>query len=257
MPQITMYPGQVNSPAAELAENINASQTTIPMDNASILPDAPNICTISIGEDAETILYLGKDGNNLIDVTRGFEGPAKSWNAGTKVRRLFTAYDYNSLRQNQVAHLAQTAIHESTEIPTANRIAMFDSNSKLKIPKNTQRNLTKNDNFFRPTPIVFNDSSEFEVGSNVIVPINELRPGYFSSSYQAMLLNVRVQPGATGHSYALYHIGTTNNSANSYSIFAVKALSGIDVTYDSIDDKLVVMNNTGGSRILTVECMMF
>src|SRR5690606_5163990 len=47
-----------------------------------------------------TILYTGVSGNDLTGVTRGFQGAAKAWAQGTKVARLFTAYDYDALRQN-------------------------------------------------------------------------------------------------------------------------------------------------------------
>jgi len=95
-----MYPGQVNSPHTELASAIDDEQTTIPLLDASVLPDPPNLATIGTGEDAETILYTGVSGNDLTGVTRGFQGAAKAWNAGTKVARNFTAYDYDALRQN-------------------------------------------------------------------------------------------------------------------------------------------------------------
>lgn len=95
-----MYPGKVNSPQTELASAIDDEQTTIPLLDASVLPDPPNLCTIGTGEDAETVLYTGKSGNNLTGVTRGFQGAAKAWVQGTKVARNFTAYDYDALRQN-------------------------------------------------------------------------------------------------------------------------------------------------------------
>lgn len=96
----TMYPGQPNSPQTELAADITAEDTTIPLLNAAALPPAPNLAVIGTGEDAETVLYTGKSGNNLTGVTRGFQGAAKAWVQGTKVARNFTAYDYDALRQN-------------------------------------------------------------------------------------------------------------------------------------------------------------
>jgi len=96
----TMYPGQPNSPQTELASAVADTDTTIPLLDASKLPPAPNLATIGVGEDAETILYTGKSGNNLTNVTRGFQGTAKSWPQGTKVARNFTAYDHDAFRQN-------------------------------------------------------------------------------------------------------------------------------------------------------------
>src|SRR5690606_33776643 len=95
-----MYHGIVNSPVTELADEIDADATTIEVVDGSKLPNAPNIATIGTGEDAETILYEQKTGNILSDVTRGFQGTAKAWPAGTKVSRMFTEYDHASFRQN-------------------------------------------------------------------------------------------------------------------------------------------------------------
>ena len=96
----TMYPGQPNSPQTELAADITADDTTIPLLNAAALPPAPNLAVIGTDETAETVLYTGVEGNNLTGVTRGFQGVARSWSAGAKVARNFTAYDYDALRQN-------------------------------------------------------------------------------------------------------------------------------------------------------------
>lgn len=96
----TMYPALVNSPFTELASAIDHEQTTIEVLDGSKLPDAPNIATIGTGEDAETILYAQKDGNVLSEVTRGFQATAKAWGQGTSVARMFTAYDYDTLRIN-------------------------------------------------------------------------------------------------------------------------------------------------------------
>ncbi len=96
----TMYAGKVNSPATELDGAINDSITTINVVDGGDLPDAPNIAVIGTGEDAETILYGAKNANELSSVTRGFEGTAKAWDSGTSIARLFTAYDYNTLKSN-------------------------------------------------------------------------------------------------------------------------------------------------------------
>lgn len=100
MAQKTMYPGQVNSPITELSSAINNTVTTITVLDGNQLPAAPNIAVIGNGEVAETILYTGKSGNNLTGVTRGFQGAARSWSAGIQVARFFTAYDYDTLREN-------------------------------------------------------------------------------------------------------------------------------------------------------------
>ena len=104
-----LYPGKVNSPLTALSEGIDDSQETVPLEDASKLPDAPNIATIGRGEEAETIKYEGKDGDTLTGVTRGFQGTAKSWDSGTVVVRVLTAYDWDGIRQNFNSHLSETA----------------------------------------------------------------------------------------------------------------------------------------------------
>lgn len=98
--QKEMYPAQVNSLQTELAVAIDAGQTTIILADASVVPIAPNLLTIGTDESAETVLYTGKSGNDLTGVTRGFQGTAQSWPAGSKVARYFTAYDADTFREN-------------------------------------------------------------------------------------------------------------------------------------------------------------
>lgn len=96
----TMYPGQVNSPATTLSSGIDSTQTTIPVADPTKLPDAPNLAVIGTGEDAETILYTGKDASNLTGCTRGLQGAAKAWDSGIPVARRFTEKDYATLVAN-------------------------------------------------------------------------------------------------------------------------------------------------------------
>jgi len=95
-----MYPGKVNSPITKLMNTINSIQTTMLVVDGTKLPDAPNLAVIGINDDAETILYTVKNGNELSGVTRGFQGVAKSWDANSNIARFFTAYDYDTLREN-------------------------------------------------------------------------------------------------------------------------------------------------------------
>ena len=97
---MNMYPGKVNSPQTTIVDAINSTTTIITVVDASVLPDAPNIATLGSDEDAETILYTAVIGNVLGGVTRGFQGIAKAWPAGTPIARLFTEYDYRALSKN-------------------------------------------------------------------------------------------------------------------------------------------------------------
>lgn len=100
----TMYPAKVNSPTTMLAGGINAVVDIIPVFNSSVLPAAPNLAAIGTDEDTETILYLTVNGNNLENVTRGFQGVAKSWPSGTQVARFITAYDHDAFKANIETH---------------------------------------------------------------------------------------------------------------------------------------------------------
>lgn len=101
MSRLTMYPAVNNSPQTSLAASLSASATSVSLLDASVLPDAPNLCTVGTGEDAEVILYTAKIGNVLSGCTRGFYGTtAKAWSAITSVYRGFTAYDHDSFRGN-------------------------------------------------------------------------------------------------------------------------------------------------------------
>ena len=100
MPEYTMYPGKVNTPLTKTMDSINDTQTEIAVENADKLPDAPNLATLGTSEEAETILYEGKSANTLTNITRGFQGDARSWPADTQVGRMFTEYDLKSVQDN-------------------------------------------------------------------------------------------------------------------------------------------------------------
>jgi len=104
-----MYPAQALSPKTAIATGgINSSVTTVIVDDATVLPDAPNIVTIGTGHNAEVIKYTGKDTSGtpheLTGCTRAFEGVAASWAAGTPVYRGLAAYDINTIQGRIVAH---------------------------------------------------------------------------------------------------------------------------------------------------------
>lgn len=94
-----MYKAVVNSIRTELAQDIDAIQTTISVLNASALQDT-KLAVIGSGEIAETIRYESIVDNELIGCERGFQGVAKPWDLGTKVARNFTAYDHDTTVEN-------------------------------------------------------------------------------------------------------------------------------------------------------------
>ncbi|WP_342570348.1 pyocin knob domain-containing protein [Paenibacillus sp. FSL R5-0749] len=96
----TMYPAAVNSRQTELAQAIDDTQTSFTVLDGSVLPPAPNLLTLGTDESAETVLYTGLSENEVTGVTRGFESTAKTWAAGIKLARYFTAYDHDTFRDN-------------------------------------------------------------------------------------------------------------------------------------------------------------
>lgn len=101
MVQQIMYPAISNSPGTELSAALTAAVTTVGLLDASKVPAAPNLLTIGTDEGAETVLYTGKSGNNLIGCIRGFDGTtAKAWVIGSKVARYYTAADHNAFKAN-------------------------------------------------------------------------------------------------------------------------------------------------------------
>lgn len=100
MAQVKMYEAMANSPHTTLTESIDATQTEITVLNASVLPNAPNLLVIGYDkENAETCLYTNIV-DNIITIQRATEGMASSFDANTKIARIFTAKDYNSLVEN-------------------------------------------------------------------------------------------------------------------------------------------------------------
>lgn len=95
-----MYKGVAFSPRATITSEINGSATVIPVSDVNVFPEAPNLATIGTDEESETILYSAKTGNSLSGCTRGIEGSAKSWGAGSIISRNFTAAEYGYIIDN-------------------------------------------------------------------------------------------------------------------------------------------------------------
>ena len=99
-----LYPPMPRSPITYLSDGIDASVTTIPVDDVSKLPVAPNIATIGDGADSETIKYTGKTDSSLTGVTRGFEGEARTWNSGVPIANVPCAQHFRALQVNVVPY---------------------------------------------------------------------------------------------------------------------------------------------------------
>lgn len=97
----TMYPAQPNSPKTELAADITAADTSMTVLDATVLPAAPNLCTLGDDEDAEVVSYTTITGNVVSGLVRGQSGTTASvWTAGTPVARDFTSYDHDTFKGN-------------------------------------------------------------------------------------------------------------------------------------------------------------
>lgn len=148
MPQLPMYQGVVNSPQTELAAPIDATQDTIPLLDASVLPPAPNLATLGTGEDAETVLYTGINGNTLTGVTRGFQGTARAWAAGTKVARYYTAYDHEAFMRNIEEH--ETRIGQNTVAVQQVAAALDEHKNESVLLGNTPHGIVYEEGTFTP-----------------------------------------------------------------------------------------------------------
>ena len=98
-----MYPVQFESTITQITGALTVTSTSIPIANADVLPDAPNLVTIfdKFGTARETVRYGGKAAGLLTEVTRGFSGTtAQSWPVGTDITRALTSYDHDTFLQN-------------------------------------------------------------------------------------------------------------------------------------------------------------
>lgn len=90
-----------NSPQTTLASGIAAADTSMTLEDASVLPAAPNICTIGNDENAEVVSYTTITGNVVSGLVRGVSGTTASvWVEGTIVARDFTSYDHDTFIGN-------------------------------------------------------------------------------------------------------------------------------------------------------------
>ena len=127
-----MFPAMLNSPVSQLTAGISSTDTIIPVGDANKFPEPPNIATIGIDrDDAETIRYTGKSGNNLTGVTRGFQGQAKSWSAGTLIARVYTKYDHDKFIEEINTHKSDYATHKAEHLRIEIGVALPENiNSK-------------------------------------------------------------------------------------------------------------------------------
>jgi hypothetical protein len=95
-----MYKGMVNSPISTLVKDISIDDKEIEIADISVLPDAPNLVCIGLGEDTETVKYSEIEGNILKGCERGFQGTEREWRIGTVICRGITEWDIGGLQRN-------------------------------------------------------------------------------------------------------------------------------------------------------------
>lgn len=97
----TMYPAKNNSPTTFLTEQITAAATTMTLDDATVLPDAPNLAVLGSEDNAEIVSYTAISGNVVSGLVRGVHNTVPSvWAAETPVARNFTALDHDRFIEN-------------------------------------------------------------------------------------------------------------------------------------------------------------
>lgn len=153
---IQMYPPQNNSPQTALVDTINTTTTSVNVEDASVLPAAPNVLTFGLDENAELVLMTGKSGNALT-VTRGWNGTTpRAWDGGTAVYRAITAQDIEALQENvrevdgKVVGVKQEAVSEAVAAAAADATskankAKDDAVSAAAADATTKANKAKSD----------------------------------------------------------------------------------------------------------------
>ena len=122
-----MYAAVVNSEPTTLTGAVGATDTTLHISEPSVIPDAPNILVIGADTSSpETVMITAKTGT-VLTVTRGFQGAARSWGAGTLIARNFTAYDHDTFIENINANTA----HRTEALPHVTADGQFNYGFKV------------------------------------------------------------------------------------------------------------------------------
>lgn len=94
-------PRVMNTVVTFLTEGINATATTIPVNDISVFPVGPNFATLGIDDDAEVVMYAGTSSAALTGCLRGQSGTlAKTWQAGIDIYHAWTAEVANRIMNN-------------------------------------------------------------------------------------------------------------------------------------------------------------
>lgn len=97
----TMYPAKAGSPKTTLAAELSAVATSMTLDDATVLPDPPNLAVIGDDYTAEIVSYTTITGNVVSGLVRGLgDTTASVWSDGTNVARNYTSFDHDRFIEN-------------------------------------------------------------------------------------------------------------------------------------------------------------
>jgi len=105
-----MYEAMATSPYTTITSGISDSDTTIYVAELAGFPDAPNEAVLyDYSGNRETVRYSAKSaasGSGYLTISdrefdkSGSYGAKRAWVSGSRIARLFTAYDYNAFKSN-------------------------------------------------------------------------------------------------------------------------------------------------------------
>jgi hypothetical protein len=99
----TMYAGKINSPATIITGAYTIGDNHIHVSELDYFPTSPNLAVIGTGVNAVTFLYTAKSAASGAGDLTGvsvLQGTDKNWPVDSPIYRGFTAYDYDTLREN-------------------------------------------------------------------------------------------------------------------------------------------------------------
>lgn len=143
----TMYPAMPGSPVTSLTNGIAADATSMELDDATVLPTAPNICVIGADSSAEIVSYTAITGNVVSGLVRGLGGTtASAWQSNTAVARNITSLDHDTFMGN-ITDLDTRKANLANEIMyfTSQTVSVATNAQIMRIPSSgTNANITTN-----------------------------------------------------------------------------------------------------------------
>ena len=142
-----MYPAMPGSPVTSLTSGIAADATSMTLDDATVLPTAPNICVIGADSSAEIVSYTAITGNVVSGLVRGLGGTtASAWQSNTAVARNITSLDHDTFMGN-ITDLDTRKANLANEIMyfTSQTVSVASNAQIMRIPSSgTNANITTN-----------------------------------------------------------------------------------------------------------------